>query len=309
MTMNFVEWSGGLITADGAYAGVPIERYHGNLCFGPSVSKSGLWTLESKSPAHYYLDSYLNPDREPQEQKAHFNVGQAAHYLFLREATGSDLFLERFAIRPSEFKDWRTNDAKAWRDQQVLAGRGVLVPDDLEAIEGMARSIERHPVARSLLSGHVEKTFVWKDPATGVWLKSRPDAIPVADGMVADLKCVADAGPDRFIRSIHDHGYALQAAMASVALPKLLGVKMTDFVLVAVEKSPPYPVAIVPVDPDWIYWTRRVLRRAVDRFAECLSTGEWPGYAGENTAYTPIWLQKRFEREDQIGMLPKEGTW
>jgi hypothetical protein len=306
--MQFIPYAGGKIAADGAYDGVPMDAYHGDLCVVPSVSRSGLWTIENRSPAHYYAESYLNPDRAEQEQKAHFNLGGAAHYLYLREATGSAGFVERYAVRPAAFKDWRTDAAKAWRDEQVAAGKAVLVPDDLEVIEGIARQIACHPIAGHLLTGHVEKTLVWKDP-TGVWLKSRPDVIPTADGVVADLKVMASAKPSDFGRSIRDHGYHLQAAMTSIAMHKLFGVKVTDFVFVVAEKSPPYPVSVIPLDPDWIYWGRRQLRRAVNTFARCVETGEWPGYPPEQTAYIPRWAQTEFEREDEIGALPKEGAW
>ena len=309
--MEFKQWTGGKIDADGAYDGISLREYHGDLCVGPSLSKTGIKTILSQSPAHYYAQSYLNPERDPASVAHHFSIGQAAHFLFLRETTNAAQFAEYFAVRPHKFRDWRTNEAKAWRAERELEGKIVLKDEDFETMERMAESLSKHPLAKDLLQGAVEKTLVWRDPKTGVWLKSRPDAIPVADGIAADLKCEASSNIEDFQRSIGKHGYAYQAALTRIGLKKLFDIEMTDFVFVVVEKSPPYAVAIIVIDSDWIYWALRDVRKAIDIFADCVATDRWPAFPREMTAYMPVWMKRYYEQEADAGLLPepKETDW
>ncbi|MGB6080281.1 MAG: PD-(D/E)XK nuclease-like domain-containing protein [Xanthobacteraceae bacterium] len=301
--MNITQFKGGKIALPGCYSGIPIELYHGDLTEGPGVSSSGLRTIEAKSPAHYYATSYLNPDRLPEEPKDHFSFGKAAHTLLL----GEDGFRDQFVTRPDEWDSWRTKASQEWKAAQIAAGRTVLNPQDVVAIRHIAKQLAADPLVQSgILQGKVEHSLIWQDKVTGVWLKSRPDVIPSADGVLVDLKTTADASPEAVVNSIKTYGYALQGALAGMGMEATLGVKMTDFVLVWIEKSAPFAVSISPVDPEWIYWARRQLRRAIDTFAKCVETNEWPGYSGEATAFMPTWLKKRFEEQAETGELPEE---
>lgn len=301
--MNITQFKGGKVALPGCYSGIPIELYHGDLTEGPGVSSSGLRTIEAKSPAHYYATSYLNPDRLPEEPKDHFSFGKAAHTLLL----GEEGFRDQFVTRPDEWDSWRTKASQEWKAAQIAAGRTVLNPQDVVAIRHIAKQLAADPLVQSgILQGKVEHSIIWQDKVTGVWLKSRPDVIPSADGVLVDLKTTTDASPEAVVNSIKTYGYALQGALAGMGMEATLGIKMTDFVLVWIEKSAPYAVSISPVDPEWIYWARRQLRRAIDTFAKCVETNEWPGYSGEATAFMPTWLKKRFEEQAETGELPEE---
>lgn len=283
---------------------IDIERYHGDCTDGPGISSSGLRTIELRSPAHYWATSYLNPSRVEGERTDALDFGQAAHVLLLGE-TG---FRSRFAIRPDEWPDWRTKNAQVWRDVQREAGRVVITPDQVEHIKGIAASLARHPLVRSgLLQGEVERSVIWRD-SSGVWLKSRPDVLPVSDGVVVDLKTAADASPRAVQRAIIDHGYAMQGALTGMGLAEVCAVKMTAFVLVAVEKTPPYAVSVTEVDADWIAYARRQVRRAIDTFAKCLESGEWPAFDQEAVAHIPDWLRKRLDQDSDVGLLPQEAA-
>lgn len=303
--MKVIPWNGEKITAAGCYSGLPIELYHGDCTDGPGISSSGLRTIESKTPLHYWVNSYLNPDRLPSEPKDHFTFGHAAHCLLLSE----DGFREKFVVRPEKWKDWRTDAAKAWKLEQQEAGREVLVADDIKVIRHIAAQLAADPlVASGILQGAVEHSLIWKDAPTGVWLRARPDVIPSADGVLVDLKTTTDASPEAVQRSVLSLGYAMQGALAGIGLETVLGAKMTDFVLVWLEKKPPYAVRISPVDNEWIYWARRQLRRAIDTFAKCVETNKWPGYEGEETISMPQWLRTRFENDDKHGLIPEMET-
>lgn len=300
--MNVIKWNGQKISKPGIYEGVPIDAYHGDLCIGPSISSSGLRTIEAKTPLHYFAGSYLNPDREPEEQKDHFSFGKAAHTLLL----GEQGFRDQFVVRPAEYKNWLTKASKEWRDAQVAAGKTVLLPQHITAIQGIARRLEAHPLVRQgILHGLVEHTIVCKDAATGVWLKIRPDVVPQADGVLVDLKTTNDASPHAIQRTILNYGYPMQGGLGTIVMKEALGITITDFVLAFIEKEEPHAVAITAIDNEWIYWSRRQVRRAIDTFARCVESGEWPGYDVEATTSMPTWLRARFEDEDKHGQIPE----
>ena len=150
--MNIKQYAGGKITEPGCYAGIPIELYHGDVTDGPGISSSGLRTIESKTPLHYWANSYLNPERLPQEAKEHFAFGHAAHTLLLSESG----FKEKFVVRPEQWKDWRKDAAKIWRDEQVAA---ILADPLLAEIAALMHFLE--PLHRSLVVGEA------RDLATG----------------------------------------------------------------------------------------------------------------------------------------------
>jgi hypothetical protein len=77
-------------------------------------------------------------------------------------------------------------------------------------------------------------------------------------------------------------------------------------ILVFVEKKRPWCVNIKPIAPEAIMAGHRIVRRAVRRFADCLSKGEWPGYDDSGmTAYMPAWRQKQLDTEAELGLLPE----
>jgi hypothetical protein len=90
-----------LITTPGAYPGIDTLDYHRNpdLLPGPSISSSGLKTLLTRSPRHYWFDSPLNPERPAEQDKPHFNVGKAAHDMLLL----SERWPECYFVLPEDF--------------------------------------------------------------------------------------------------------------------------------------------------------------------------------------------------------------
>lgn len=301
--MTQLAYTGQKIAEPGIYSGLPIMTYHSDCCVGPSISSGGLRTIDGVSPAHYWANSYLNPNREPQEDKDHFSLGRAAHTLIL----GEEGFRQEYVIRPDKWDSWRTNDAKAWRDEHKAAGLTVLEPKNIDQIRGMAASLAAHPTIQAgLLNGEVERSIVWKDPVTGIWLKARPDVLPVDSNMIVDLKTCTAADPISARRAIADHGYHMQLGLAYEGMLAVTGRRMTDFVLVFVETTAPYAVNIKPVDQNDITFGRRQIRRAINRFAECIEKGHWPAYDDDEvTAALPAYYRQRLDNEVAAGLLPE----
>lgn len=295
-------WNGQPIDKPGCYSQLPIEVYHADPCVGPSISSSGLRTIWARSPAHYFVDSPLNPDRKPQQDSSAFALGRLAHLLLLE---GADKFAEQFVTRPDCWSDWRTKEAKVWRDEQTLAGRTVITQDDLDAVAGMARSLGAHPLVKAgILDGKVERSLIWKDEETGIWLKSRPDVIPNASGDYADLKTTASVTTEALQKSIADFHYPMQGAVVGMASEAVLGRPMQSFTLVWVEKSEPFCVRVTTLTPEDLARGAMQVRRALRTMARCLHTGQWPAPGGDRQdgeyLELPAYAQKRIDTELEL---------
>ena len=291
----------GKIKEPGVYA-LPIDVYHGQPTVGPSISSSGLRTIWAQSPAHFYIDSALNPNRVAKEDRPAFAVGRLAHKLLLE---GSDGLADEFVTRPECWTDWRTKDAKEWREAQVAAGKTVITDADLQAVTGMAESLARHPlISAGILDGFVERSLIWQDKETGVWLKSRPDVIPSASGLFSDLKTTASVADDDMAKSLASFGYHMQAALVGMAAEAVLDSPMEEFALVWVEKAPPHCVRVTVLTGEDLERGRMQLRRSIDQFAACVKSGVWPGPGGDRRdaeyLQLPAWAAKRIDQQLEI---------
>jgi hypothetical protein len=268
------------IDASGVYD-IEMARYHSDCCIGPSISSSGLRTIWAQSPAHYFWTSPYNPHPPEREERPHFSLGRAAHHLLFLGRKGFD---EEFVSRPPQWSDWRTKEARLWREVALADGKTVITDAELEHITGMARSLAAHPLVQAgILDGFVERSLIWRDRETGAWLKSRPDCIPGAGLDVADLKTTTSVATDDLRRTLGAYGYHAQGALVGMAFREVLKREMQTFSLVFVEKAPPYCVRVVTVKPDDLARGEKQIRAAAALFAECVASGEWPGPGGDQT--------------------------
>lgn len=299
-------WNGKPIGSPGIYDKVSMAAYHsGDLCDGPSVSSSGLRTLWNQSPAHYWCNSPLNPNRIEQSDTEAFTLGRAAHHLLLGESHFSTMFISR----PEKWDSWRTKEARAWRDEQIAEGRTVLLDSHLEQIRGMARALAAHPlIANGILNGGIEQTYVWRCSETGIWKKARPDATPNESGDFCDLKTTPSVMTEDLQRSIAEYGYHMQGAMICEGWHAVTGSTASSFTLAFVEKKPPYCVRIVTLRDDDLARGEQLNAAAMRVFARCLETGEWPGPGRADAEYMslPGWAQGRIDH--QLEELAKEAA-
>lgn len=290
-------YTGGKITAPGIYRKVPMSVYHSDCCDGPSISSSGLRQIAPPEgcPLKFWDDSYLNPDRAPQEEKEHFSLGRAVHTLLL----GEDGFRDDYEVMPPEFKDYKTQAARDWRDSVIAEGRSPLRRENLEQIEGMANRVASDQTFIDHLRGRVERTIIYRD-RTGVWVKARPDSIP-DDTIIADLKTTKDASERGCLNAIKSYGYHMQMGLISTAMEEVTGVRVTDHVLLFIETKRPYAYNIKPVDNQYIWYGQRQNRAALNIFAECWESGFWPTYYSSGLTASPSDLfEKQIENEPSI---------
>ncbi len=250
------------------------KEYHADTS---RISKSGL-DIIAKSPLHYW-EAKLNPKRLPERETPALIFGRAAHLAILEPM----LLRDEFAIEP-EF-NLRTNQGKA--DYQIwletIGSKSVIDREQYDAVMRVRDAVHRHPAAAELLnSGKPEQTFVWTDQDTGAACKLRADWI-TSDRIVTDIKTTEDASPEEFGRSAAKYRYHVQGAYYTDGL-EANGFRPEAFVFVAVEKKPPFAVAVYFLDNTAIERGREIYKRDLGVYTSCRESGIWHGYSNQATA-------------------------
>jgi len=253
----------------GIHADITNDAYHG----GPGVSKSGLWTIYTKTPAHYRFAE--------REEKPHFDFGTACHFAILEPEK-----FEASVMRGP--KDRRGNN---WKDAQAEAansGRLLLTEGDYDGVLTIRDAVHADAWLNALIvSPHseIENSGYWIDEETGVLCRCRPDLYRADLGVMVDVKSTADAGPSAFARSVVNYGYHAQEAFYSDGY-RALGRPIEGFVFLAWEKKSPFVTARYELPPSIVEDGRQIMRKALARYAECEKADHWPGYSGEITELT-----------------------
>lgn len=301
-----------LITEPGAYPDISGDDYHGReICPEPSISASGLKLIEERSPAHYWWQSPLNPNRRPRESKPHFAIGHLLHDVLLYQG----MIPDEYHIVPDGFSRAHTNkwvDEIEPYDEAVRAGRHILRKSEFEMARAMAESCDRHELAGALLSaGKPEMTLACRDPKTGRWLRARPDILPDTMEIVPDVKTAVSGHPIDFEKAATRNGYFQSAAHYLDVLDILYGEQKRRFVLIVIEKGPaneahypgkPYPVTIYHLDDGDINEARMLNRRALNHFDRCLTTGEWHAYSPPDQPILPLSMAAWKRREINLAV-------
>ena len=270
-----------LISEPGAYPDIDGERYHAvEICTSPSISSTGLKTIENETAFHYWYQSPLNRNRPKREQKPHFNIGKGVHDLLLLHG----LFPKNYHILPEGYDGRLVKWRGAKEDRQAAEAKDipVLTFPQYRMINEMAEQVEKNELAKALLiSGTPEITVIAKDPETGVMMRARPDVLPDTMDILPDIKTTISAHPEAFEKQSTNLGYFQSAAHYIDCVDLVFGepTKKRRFVLIAVEKEPPHLVQIYQLDDEAIQMGRMLNRRSLNTFAECLRSGVWPAYS------------------------------
>jgi hypothetical protein len=265
----------------GLHPGIADSLYH-TPCL-ELMSNSGLGRFR-RSPAHYRAWA-LRQTTEPESTA--FAFGKALHCAVLEP----ERFAHEFVTEP-EWGDCRKTENKKARDawREAHAGVTLLSDTDATSLRGMIESVLAHPLARRCIErGASEVTLRWRD-ASGAECKGRIDYHVPEIAMAVDLKTTEDASPNAFRRSVASYGYHRQDAFYRRGLAAV-NAGVEHFAFVAIEKTPPYAVAIYTIDPAAIAAAHEATTRLLERFAECLAWDDWPSLSHEiQTLQLPPWV-------------------
>lgn len=189
------------------------------------------------------------------ESKA-IDLGQYIH----NKVLGGD---DEFVVSP--YSDYRSREAREWRDSMQRNGYIVISQEMAEAAESAVANIVNHPHAVEYLVGPDVKHEVelYAKTAEGVALRGKADAIIFhEDGktpkVIVDIKTTGQF--DSFIRSAQWKHYDLQAATYTL----LAKTDFTNYYFCVVETVEPYRVQFMHASMEFLESGERKLRRCVD---------------------------------------------
>lgn len=260
--------------AAGVYDCYTNAEYHAH----SGISKSSL-DLIHKSPAHYLASKSM-----PREETPAMKLGTAFHTATLEPDSWGKCFTTVDGDRRRKATQEAIKAAEA-------EGKTVLTDEEYTTVGAMAVSVWHNRIAAALIRGAAVEHSIFSE-IDGVHVKCRPDGWQVGKNVMFDLKSTEDASPAGFARAVARYRYHVQDAYYRHVVASLTGEdadKMT-FIFIAVEKKPPYAVALYSLDElaklqGWVEAREdlRVYREAEER-------DEWKGYSPKiETLSLPRW--------------------
>lgn len=236
--------------------GLSWDDYHA----APGLNWSALRHM-ARSPAHYLAALSAPPRDSPA-----LRLGRAVHAAILEP--------DVFAAGWTRYEGVRRG--QGWeRFRAANEGREVLTADEWADVVALQQATRHHPAARYITGGGAEVTAQWALPS-GRAAKGRLDYLHPELGVV-DLKTTRDASPDGFGRECARYLYHCQAWWYASGAAATLG-REVPFHFLAVEKAPPYAVAVYRVGQEALDVGRYVAEGLLERLAACEASGAWPGY-------------------------------
>jgi hypothetical protein len=289
--VNYVGWISTMSIAPGIYDDLPNDEYHAD----EAISHSDCVTLLDECPRRWVWNKM-----HPEPPKLEFDIGTACHAMVLEPNR------ELLWVLPPQITDYRTNAAKEMRDNARIQGMIPLLTHQHEAVVEMARAVNSHPLANLALSdGVAERSYFWKDKTTGLMRKCRPDFVKALNGnyTVVNFKTAASAHPREISRAAwNNHWWSSQWYTSEGMRAYDHDVPPLGYFYVVVEKEPPHFVMVYRLPERMIEMGAIWTRKAIDTFAACMSTGEFPGY-GESIVEVeaPRWAEVQFDEDHVAG--------
>lgn len=185
------------------------------------------------------------------------NLGQLAHMYIL----GGNPKI--FALTP--YKDFRTKEAKAWRDEQEEAGKYIIEQKQYEAISKIVDNVEAHPLSQKYLGKDGKHEMELYATVNGVKMRGKADWLKRTDNslIITDLKTTAKFDEWKY-KTMRRH-YDLQAAIYSMlgATALKISSSFVNFYFCVVETVEPYRV-------QYHHCSVELLEHGEQKLAKCL---------------------------------------
>lgn len=292
----------------GLIDGMSNADYHA----APGISKSQLDAV-AISGLNYW-DGYVNPDREPQEYKHCFAVGDGTHKLVLEPGTFEQTYAVGFdksahpdaldtvadlkkelasrnmmvsgakpelvarLVDETDFPASRIMMMLERHHNATMAGRIPIPAKDYKNMLGMLNAVTNHHTAGGLVEGaFVEQSYFVTDE-DGILRKCRPDIITANRLIMPDLKTTDDVSEAGFGRTIAQRRYHVQAAWYLDIMFMLFGEEAPRyFCFIAAQNRRPYDVAVHWMNDEHIAAGRALYQKDLARLVDCRNRNYWPG--------------------------------
>ena len=209
----------------------------------------------AQSPAHYAYAAV--------ESSRAIMVGTAADTLIL----GGQVLAYPGAVRRG--KEW-----EAWQaaqDPEAL----IVTRTELEAAEGVARAVERHPDAKALLQGVRRDTLYWSNQ--GRACRGTPDVRTAR--FLTDLKTSETSDPRFFPGKVRRFAYHAQLAWYRDGCERAGLPRPEECYIIAVEQKPPHVVTVYVLTEHILELGARLCRLWFEQLKLCEESGTFPGYS------------------------------
>lgn len=260
-----------------------IDLYHHPEC--PGISNSSIGKVANEGTLAD-LHEYRTRKHEPKDWG---DYGNAVHAAILQP----ELFRDKYTHLPEFFtvEDKENGGTKlvtsnfALKEGKNLAsiaeaqGKIILRYSEYQGILKSVENVKKHKNAKAFLidgEGVVEGSCFWVDESSGMLCKTRPDRL--LSYAVVEIKTTESASPRAFKYSVEDYGYHRQGAFQIDGVRAAMGLNPEYFVIVAIEKKPPYKVACYVVNARAIQKGRTEYSESLLKIKEAESTNLWPGY-------------------------------
>jgi hypothetical protein len=272
------------------------DEYHNDPSGIPSLSSSIAKILIAETPLHAWnCHPKLNIDFQ-REEKEIFDRGTVAHALLLQG-------LEVGVVL--DFPDWKTKRAQEERIALRQAGKVPILQKHWDVVRQMvARAktqIAAHKEAsNAFTAGKPEQTLIWEDDH-GVICRARLDWLHDSHLIIDDYKSTGrDVNPANIGGKLDD--WDIQEAFYRRGIKKLFGVD-AQFRFIAQENMEPYALSVIAFGPDIQWLGDSKVQRAIDLWAKCLESGNWPGYP-DRICYPmlPKWAEEEEVRRQEAAI-------
>lgn len=240
------------------------------------VSKSLLWQF-NKSPY-----KWINGVKV--EATERMNFGSLVHALCFTP----NLVGEQFVL--SKYDDFRTKEAREWRDATALEGKSIVKEADWQRAEDIKDVVMDSEYIFGLGSCQYEVAAFGKIGNT--LIKGMIDILPNRGDTIVDLKVTGSIGDAKAMTSLCiNMGYHWQAALYLDLVNGLSDQEpRTKFEFLFIEDQFPYEIAVIRMSENFINLGRTGYMNAVAKWQQAVSTKKFsPIHDGVLELEPPAW--------------------
>lgn len=259
-----------------------------------------------------YFETFVTKVIPPEESWA-FDFGQAFHALMESE----DAF-NRYVVT-MKFDDFRTDKAKAWREEMKAARKLILTAREIIALTKMKARVQAHPIASQLIAD-TEAEVTWRRSFGKFTVQCRADRwgdvrthpdprrINIANrdtlllsSWFVDFKTCTSLA--QFRKNWINFGYARQKVFYQEVIlscqsadePRSYIPRAEGFWIVS-ESEPPHECRVFSLGDDSCTVARGEVMMDLKLLRHCYDTGEWTPPAEIETLEYPRWQVEQSER-------------
>jgi hypothetical protein len=246
----------------------------------PNISPEDYFGLSEIDGVRVRSNSMLHAfDRDPAEFFAGWSKKPTAAMrrgsIFDCLITQQHRFADQFIMSP--FSEFKTNESKAWRDEQT---RTVVKESEFHAAEAAVHAVHADDRWKAITEGNCQYQVGLRADIFGVPFKGLVDVLPDTDGpfgdAIVDVKRLSRMETlDDVLKTCRQFRYNDQMAVYR-GLCKVNKLDRKRCILFVVSQNDPVTICVLELSPSMIDTGGHRIMRINERLVECEETGIWP---------------------------------